>query len=181
MSTTTANRSTYVIDPSHTTIEFIVKHLMFSKVRGAFSGVTGTIFVPEGSTVPNEVDVTIDVSTIDSREEQRDGHLKSADFFDVANYPTMTFRSTSVAGSPEKLTVTGDLTVHGTTKSVSLVGTVDGTAVDPFGNSRIAFSATTTINRKDFGLTWNASLEAGGVLVGEEVKIELSVQAILQK
>lgn len=181
MNTSTAARATYVIDATHTTVEFIAKHLMFSKVRGRFSGVNGTIYIPEGTTVPSEIDATIDASTVDTREAQRDGHLKSADFFDVENYPTITFKSTAIAGSAEKLTVTGDLTIHGTTHSVKLEGTVDGTAVDPFGNARIAFSAATSVNRKDYGLVWNAPLEAGGVLVGEEIKIELTIQGILQK
>ncbi len=154
---------------------------MFSKVRGRFSGVSGTIFVPEGSTVPSEIDVTIDASTVDTHEEQRDGHLKSPDFLDIAKHPHMTFRSTSVSGSADHLNITGDLTFHGVTKSVQLDTTYDGAAVDLYGNSRIAFSATTTINRKDYGLVWNAPLEAGGVVIGEDVKIELSIQAILQK
>jgi polyisoprenoid-binding protein YceI len=181
LSTSTAARATYQIDPRHTTVEFIVKHLMFSKVRGRFSGVSGTIFVPEGSTVPSEIDVTIDAASVDTRENKRDGHLKSPDFFDVANHPHLTFRSTSVSGSADHLNVTGDLTLHGVTKSVQLDTTYDGAAVDPFGNSRIAFSATATINRKDYGLLLHAPLEAGGVLVGEDIKIELSIQAILQK
>ena len=180
-STSTAARATYHIDPRHTTVEFIVKHLVFSKVRGCFSGVSGTIFVPEGSTVPSEIDVTIDAASVDTREKKRDGHLKSPDFLDVANYPHLRFRSTSLSGSVEHLNLTGDLTLHGVTKSVQLDTTYVGAAVDPFGNSRIAFSATTTINRKDYGLVLHAPLEAGGLLVGERIKIELSVQATLQK
>ena len=181
LSTSTAARATYQIDPTLTTVEFIVKHLMFSKVRGRFSGVSGTIFVPEGSTVPSEIDVTIDAASVDTREKKRDGHLKSADFLDVANHPQLTFRSTSVSGSADHLNVTGDLTLHGVTKSVQLDTTQDGAAVDPLGNSRIAFSATTTINRKDYGLVLRPPLEAGGLLVGEDIKIELSIQAILLK
>jgi len=175
------SRATYQIDPTHTTVEFIVKHLMFSKVRGRFSGVSGTIFVPGASTVPNEIDVTIDASSVDTRQEQRDGYLKSAKFLDVTAHPHLRFRSTSVSGGADNLIVSGDLTLHGVTKSVKLDTTYDGAAVDPFGNSRIAFTASTTINRKDYGLALTAPLDAGGVLVGENVKIELSVQAILRE
>ena len=128
-----------------------------------------------------DIDVTIDAASVDTREKKRDRYLKSPDFLDVANHPHLRFRSTSLIGSVEHLNLTGDLTLHGVTKSVQLDTTYDGAAVDPFGNSRIAFSATTTINRKDYGLVLHAPLEAGGLLVGERIKIELSVQAILQK
>jgi polyisoprenoid-binding protein YceI len=179
--TTTQTTKTYAIDPSHTTAEFIVRHLMISKVRGRFTAITGTIDVPEGSSVPVSVDVTIETASIDTREEQRDGHLKSADFFEAEKYPTITFKSTGVDGTGDAFKVRGDLSIHGVTLPVVLDTTFEGRTTDPYGNDRIGYEAHTKINRKDFGLGWNMALETGGVVVGEEVKIELNVEAIAQK
>jgi len=179
--TTTQTAKTYAIDPSHTTAEFIVRHLMISKVRGRFTGITGTIDVPEGTNVPASVDVTIETASIDTREEQRDGHLKSADFFEAEKYPQITFKSTGVDGSGDAFKVRGDLTIHGVTREVVLDTTFEGRTTDPYGNDRIGYEAHTKINRKDFGLGWNMALETGGVVVGDEVKIELNVEAIAQK
>lgn len=171
---------TWVIDPSHTEVAFSVRHLMVSKVRGTFSGVAGTITV--GDTVDSvKVDVTIDAASVNTRDENRDNHLRTNDFFDIENHPTWTFVTTSVTGGASDFAVTGDLTLRGVTKSVTLDTEFLGVNVDPWGNTKAGFSASTKINRKDFGVEWNAPLEAGGVLVGEEVKIELEIQAALQK
>lgn len=179
--TTTQTTKTYTIDPAHTTAEFIVRHLMISKVRGRFTSVTGTIDVPEGSTVPVSVDVTIDAASIDTREEQRDAHLKSADFLEAEKFGTITFKSTGFDGSGDAFKVRGDLTIHGVTREVVLDTTFEGRTTDPWGNARIGYEAHTKISRKDHGLAWNQALEAGGVLVGDDVKIELNVEAIAQK
>lgn len=179
--TTATTSQTYSIDPAHTTVEFIVRHMMIAKVRGRFTAVAGTIEVPEGGNVPSAVDVTIDAGSIDTREEQRDGHLRSADFLDTQTYGQITFRSTGIEGSGETFRVRGDLTVHGTTREVVLETTFEGRGSDPWGNQRIGFEARTAISRKEFGLGWNQALETGGVLVGDEVRIELNVEAIAQK
>ncbi|HEY0381637.1 MAG TPA: YceI family protein [Candidatus Elarobacter sp.] len=179
--TTTQTAKTYAIDPAHTTAEFIVRHLMISKVRGRFTSVTGTINVPEGSTVPVSIDVTIDAASIDTREEQRDAHLKSADFLEAEKFGTITFKSTGFDGSGDAFKVRGDLTIHGVTREVVLDTTFEGRTTDPWGNDRIGYEAHTKISRKDHGLGWNQALETGGVLVGDDVKIELNVEAIAQK
>ncbi|BDE05561.1 polyisoprenoid-binding protein [Vulcanimicrobium alpinum] len=180
MSATSETLQTYAIDAAHSTAEFVVRHLVISKVRGRFGKVAGTIHVPDGSEVPTDVTAEIDATTIDTREEQRDGHLKSADFLHVDQHPTITFKSTNIAGSGSSFTIVGDLTIRGVTKSVELDAQFDGRGKDPWGGSRIAFSAETKINRKDFGLNWNQALETGGVMVSDEVRIELNVQAVLQ-
>jgi polyisoprenoid-binding protein YceI len=179
--TTTQTTKTYALDPSHTTAEFVVRHLMITKVRGRFTSVAGTIEVPEGSSVPVSVDVSIDTASIDTREEQRDGHLKSVDFFEAEKYPKITFKSTGVDGSGDAFKVRGDLTIHGVTREVVLDTTFEGRTIDPYGNERIGYEAHTKISRKDYGLGWNMALETGGVVVGDEVKIELNVEAIAQK
>ena len=180
MSATSETLQTYAIDAAHSTAEFVVRHLVISKVRGRFGKVAGTIHVADGSDVPTDVTAEIDATTIDTREEQRDGHLKSADFLHVEQHPTIAFKSTNIAGNGSSFTITGDLTIRGVTKSVELDAQFDGRGKDPWGGSRIAFSAETKINRKDFGLNWNQALETGGVMVSDEVKIELNVQAVLQ-
>lgn len=167
---------TYSIDPAHSEVGFSVRHAMVTKVRGSFSDVVGTVVVDGDALI--QVDATIQVASVDTRNADRDGHLKSADFFDVAQYPTMTYRSRSVTGHGEGFVVEGDLTLHGVTRSVPLEVTAEGVATDPFGNSRAGFSAETEINRKDFGLTWNAALETGGVMLSEKVKITLDISSI---
>lgn len=179
MSTVESTRG-YAIDAAHTTVEFVVRHMMISKVRGRFTAVTGTIQVPEGGSAPLFVEVTIDAASIATGEPQRDGHLASADFLDAEKYPQITFRSTRVEGDGESFRVHGDLTIHGTTRPVVLDTTFEGRGTDPWGNGRIGYEARTVISRKEFGLTWNQALETGGVLVGDEVKIEISVEAIAQ-
>ena len=165
------------IDRSHSEVAFQVRHLL-SKVRGRFGEFSGTIQYDESNPQNSRVDVTIQARSIDTAEGDRDKHLRSADFFDVDKYPTLTFTSTSVTprGS-NNYDVAGDLTVHGVTQSVTLPASFLGTAQDPWGNTKFVFEAELTLNRKDFGLTWNAALETGGFLVGDEVKVTLSIQA----
>ena len=178
--TTPAATTTWNIDPVHSTAEFRVRHLMISNVRGQFTGVTGTLTYDESDSSQSHVEASIDVSTIDTRDPQRDGHLKSADFFDVEKFPTMTFNSAKVTrrggGTTE---VSGHLSLHGITKEVEF--TVEGPTPpvkDPWGNSRIGVAATTKIDRRDFGLTFNATLDAGGVMVGDEVSITLELEFV---
>lgn len=169
------------IDPAHTSAAFVVRHMMIAKVRGHFNAVSGTIELPPSSNVPTRIEAAIDVASIDTREPQRDTHLKSPDFFDVQTFPQLTFRSTRIEGSEDSLRVFGDLTIRGTTRPVVFEGTFEGAATDPWGNQRVGYEAHAKINRKDFGLGWNQALETGGVVVGDEVRIELSVEAVAQR
>ena len=167
----------YAIDGAHTSVEFVGRHLMITKVRGRFSDVRGTITVDE---VPehSHVEVEIGVGSISTGNADRDGHLLSGDFFDAEQFPTITFRSTGVrAVSDNTWEVVGDLTVRDVTRRVTLQVEFDGADASPFGDERIGFSAATEINREDFGLTWNVALESGGVLVGKTIRIELAVHA----
>jgi polyisoprenoid-binding protein YceI len=172
--------STWNIDPVHSNAEFKVRHMMISNVKGEFKGLTGTLKLDNTDLTKSGVEVSFDAATINTGDPQRDAHLKSPDFFDVEKFPTLIFKSNRVSknadGAP---TVAGELTIHGVTRNVVLE--VEGPSAptkDPWGNTRIGLSAKTRINRKDFGLTWNASLETGGILVGEEVAISLDVQFI---
>ena len=176
--TSVATPSKFTIDPAHTSVEFIVRHMVFSKVRGRFGSVAGSLVIGDASNVPAEVQAQIEVATLDTREAQRDGHLKSEDFLHADAHPSITFNSTAITGTDSAFKVVGDLTIKGTTRSVTLDASVDGRGKDPWGNDRIAFSAHGTINRGDYGMTFNQVLEAGGVLVGEEVQIELTIQAV---
>jgi polyisoprenoid-binding protein YceI len=183
MSTSTATPSTvstWNIDPAHSAAEFKVKHMMISNVKGKFTGITGSLTFDESDLSSSTVQASIPMATVSTGDDQRDGHLKSPDFFHAEQHPEMTFQSTAIqVKEPGELAVTGDLTIHGVTKSVTF--DVEGPtppAKDPWGNLRVGLSATTKINRKDFGLTWNAGLETGGVLVGEDVTITLDVQFI---
>ena len=175
-----AATTTWSIDPAHSAAEFKVKHMMISNVKGKFSGLTGSLTLNEGDVSKSSIEASIPVATLSTGDEQRDGHLKSADFFDVEKFPGMTFASMKVVPEGEgESKVTGDLTLHGETKLVTF--NVEGPSQpgkDPWGNTRIGLSATAKINRKDFGLAWNAALETGGVLVGEDVTISLDVQFI---
>ena len=171
------------LDPAHSSAQFSVKHLAISTVRGAFSTVNGTLNFDDKDVTKSTVDVTIDTNSVDTRQPDRDKDLKSDKFFDVANYPSITFKSTKVeqAGAG-KLKVTGDLTIRGTTKSVVL--DVDGPTApvkDPWGNNRAAASATTKINRQDFGVKWNAKLDNGGVVVGDDVAIVIDIEMVQAK
>lgn len=180
---TLASATIWNIDPDHTNIGFKVRHLMVSNVRGSFDKHTGVVDINDKDITKSKVEVTIDTASINTNVQKRDEHLRSADFFDVAKYPTMTFVSKKVAkAGKNKLKVTGDLTLHGITKQVVL--NVEGpTAVskDPYGNIRRGAVANTKINRKDFGLVWNATLETGGVVVGDEVAITLEIEMIKGK
>ncbi|HEX6644327.1 MAG TPA: YceI family protein [Gemmatimonadales bacterium] len=171
--------STWEIDPAHTDVGFAVKHLMISTVRGRFASVRGTIRLDEEDLAGSAVEVEIDAASIDTRQEQRDAHLRSGDFFDVEAYPLITFRSRSVeADGDGRFKVTGDLTIHGVTREVVLDARDEGRGVDPWGNHKAAFTAETRIDRRDFGLGWNQALETGGVLVANEIRITLDVQAV---
>ncbi|HEV3091527.1 MAG TPA: YceI family protein [Candidatus Cybelea sp.] len=172
--------SLYALDPAHTTVEFVVRHLMITKVRGRFTKFDGRVEVEPGSDLPAVISATIDAASLDTREEQRDAHLRSADFLEVEKYPELRFESTRIFGTPDEFTIDGNLTIHGVTRNVSLRGSYEGRTNDPWGGVRVGYSAHATINRKDFGLTWNAALETGGVVVGDEVRIELNVEAVLQ-
>jgi polyisoprenoid-binding protein YceI len=175
----TETRTTWKLDPSHSEVGFSVKHLMISSVRGRFAALSGTIVIDDVNPAQSSVDVAIETASIDTRQEQRDAHLRSADFFDAENYPTITFKSTKVEiGKGESFRLVGDLTIRGVTKEVVLESTDEGRGRDPWGGERAAFSATTKIDRRDFGLTWNQALETGGVLVANEIKITLDVQAV---
>lgn len=183
MSTTASNPAavtTWKLDPAHSASEFKVKHMMISNVKGSFTGLSGALTLHEPDHRLTSVEASIDVATVNTGDAARDGHLKSADFFDVETFPMMTFKSTKVV--PEgggDFKVTGDFTLHGVTKPVTFeVEGLSAPSKDPWGNTRVGLSARTKINRKDFGLSWNAALEAGGVLVGEEIAISLDVQFI---
>jgi len=172
---------TWTIDPSHSTVGFTTRHLMVSKVRGHFAEYSADLTVAERPE-DSKVDVTIQVASVSTADEGRDGHLLSPDFFDAETYPTITFRSTKVEPVSEaEWKVTGDLTVRDVTKPVVLDVEFAGVSQDPWGNTRAGFSATTEIDREDFGLTWNQPLAGGGVLVGKKVKLELEVEAIQAK
>jgi polyisoprenoid-binding protein YceI len=176
-----AQVSTWQIDPAHSAAQFSARHMMISNVRGEFHNLAGTLLLDEKDITKSSVEVTIDATTLDTREPRRDTHVKSADFLDVANFPTMTFKSKSVSVAGEgRLKVTGDLTIRGVTKEVVL--DVDGpTPALKAGNStRRGASATTKINRKDFGVSWSRALDGGGVVVGDEVSITLDVEFLLK-
>ena len=171
---------TYAIDPSHTDVAFVAKHLMVTKVRGRFADFDGTVTIaPEP--LDSSVDVTIDAASIDSRSADRDGHLRSADFLDVEQFPTLRFVSTGVRHvSDDRFAVDGALTIKDVTRSVTLDMELDGVVGDPWGGTRMAFSASTEIDREDWGLTWNVALDSGGVLVSKKVRIEIEGQAVRQ-
>ena len=175
-----SSASTWQIDPDHSNLGFKVKHLMVSNVKGSFEKHSGTVEINDKDITKSRVEVTIDTSSINTNVQKRDEHLRSADFFDVAKYPVMTFVSKKVTkAGKDKLKVTGDLTLHGVTREVTL--DVEGPtkeSKDPWGNFRRGATATTKINRKDFGLNWNKALETGGVLVGEEVAITLEIEMV---
>jgi polyisoprenoid-binding protein YceI len=169
------------IDSSHSSVHFSVRHLVIAKVRGTFARWSGRVHVPDGDFSQATVSVTIDASSINTGVDQRDGHLKSPDFFDVAQYPELRFVGRRVEPRSEaEIDVIGDLTIRGTTREVVLRVEQHGQAKDPWGNVRAAFTARTSIDRKDFGLTWNQALETGGVMVGDRVDIEAEIEAVQQ-
>ena len=173
--------STWNIDPSHSAIHFSVRHMVVSKVRGRFGKWSGQLSFDPANPASSSVQVTIDPGSIDTGEAQRDTHLRSADFFDVAKHPQASFKSTKVqALAGDKLRITGDLTLHGVTRPVVLEGVYEGTGKDPWGGERSGFSATASIDRREFGLQWNKALETGGVLVGDTVNITIEVEITKQ-
>jgi polyisoprenoid-binding protein YceI len=177
--TVTPSETTWKIDPAHSHIEFAVRHMMIATVKGRFAGVDGSVRLDGSHPAAAGVDVRIDVATIDTREAQRDAHLRSADFFDVEKFPFITFAAKgAVEHRGRQFTLRGDLTMHGVTRPVVLDVLQEGHGRDPWGGERMGFSATTAIKRSDFGLTWNQALEAGGVLVGDEVKVLLELELI---
>lgn len=170
---------TWTLDASHTRVGFVARHAMVTKVRGAFNDFEGTAVVDGSDLGASNVTVTIQAASIDTRNEQRDGHLRSNDFLAMDEYPTITFVSTDVRGTgATSFDLVGDLTIKGVTQSVTIPFQFEGAATDPFGNLRAGFEGSVTINRKDFGITWNAALETGGVLVSEKIKLEFDVSAI---
>ncbi len=183
--TTTQTRNlpasgTWTIDSSHSSVEFVVRHLMVAKVRGRFSEFSGTIQVGDTAEA-SSVAVEISPASVSTGDPQRDGHLQSADFFDVERYPTIAFQSTGVRPvKGDRYEVDGELTVHGESKPVTLDLEYQGSVTDPFGNDKAVFSASTEIDREDWGLTWNQALETGGVLVGKKARIEIEVEAVHQ-
>lgn len=172
--------ATWNIDPTHTSVEFVVTHMMFTKVRGKFDALAGTIHYDPENVANSSVNVTINAASINTGVADRDNHLRSADFLNVEQFPHLTFVSTSVTPKGEhQATITGDLTIAGVTRTVSFDATFEGMGKNPWGKTVAAFSATTKINREDFGLTWNVVLEAGGLLVSKEITINMEVQAVL--
>jgi polyisoprenoid-binding protein YceI len=172
-------KTTYEIDPAHSSAQFTVRHMMITNVRGGFKSVKGTVIYDPENPGASTVEASIDVNSIATLDENRDAHLKSADFLDAEKYPAITFKSRKVEADGEEAKITGDLTIHGVTKEVVLK--VEGPTPegkDPWGNIRIGASATTKIKRSDFGLSWNAVLETGGIMVGDDLKLELDVQMI---
>ena len=175
--TTTPAPGVYNVDPSHSTVAFSARHLMVSKVRGRFTEFTGTITIAEDP-LDSSVEAVAQVASLTTNDEQRDGHLKSGDFLDVENYPTITFRSTSVRKEGSDYVLVADVTIKDVTKSVEFDLEYEGTEKDPWGGTRIGFSAEAEINRKDFGMEWNVVLETGGLLVGDKVKLTIDVEAV---
>lgn len=177
----TVSAATYQVDPVHSQIEFTVDHLVVFKVNGSFNEYQGEIEAEPANKTLKAAKAEIKVASIDTREAKRDGHLRGADFFDADKHPLMTFTSKRVEGAGDNITVIGDLSIRGTTKEVALKGSFRGENTDPWGNVRAGFAASTVINRRDFGLSWNKALESGGFVVGDNVTIKLEIQGILKK
>ena len=181
MTTMSELKGTYELDPTHSTLGFVARHAMITKVRGSFTQFTGTGHVDGANPAASDVVVDIDVDSVDTRNADRDGHLKSGDFFETDKFPKMTFKSTEIkALDAETVEITGDLTIKDVTKSVTIPFEFTGAAKDPFGNERIGFEGKTEVNRRDFNLTWNAALDTGGVLVSEKITLEFEISAIKQ-
>ena len=168
----------YTLDVSHSRLGFVARHAMVTKVRGQFGAFTGTANIDEATPADSRIDLSVDVTSVETGSPDRDGHLKSGDFFDAETYPNITFTSTDVKRDGSDWTITGDLTIKDVTKSVAIPFEQTGSARDPFGNLRVGFEGGTAINRKDWGLTWNAALETGGVLVSDKIKLEFDISAI---
>lgn len=171
---------TFGVDPAHSIVGFVARHMMIAKVRGRFRGVSGTLVVPDDP-LASTLEIDVETATIDTGEPDRDGHLRSADFLDVETYPAITYRATGLTPTGgEDFRVDGELSVHGVTQPVPLEVTFEGVGVDPWGNQRIGFTASGEIDRETFGLTWNQALETGGVLVGKTVKLEIEAEFVRQ-
>jgi polyisoprenoid-binding protein YceI len=169
------------VDPSHSSLDFSIRHMMIAKVKGTFHSFDATVEADPADLTTADILVTVDLSSIDTRNTDRDAHLRSADFFDVENFPKMTFQSTKITKTGDgEYNVTGDLTLHGVTKPETLSVTFEGAGKDPWGNEKVGFSGQGSIKRSDFGLTYNAALETGGVLIADEVKISLEIEAVKQ-
>ena len=175
-----AQAGTYQIDPVHSTVGFSVRHLGLSEVHGMFTNFTGTVDFDAAKPADFKAQGTIQVASVDTRVEARDKHLRSPDFFDVAKFPEIKFEAVSASKDGDTWVVKGHFTLHGTTKDIELRGTVDGPVKDPWGKSRIGLAASTTINRQDYGVVWSQKMDAGGVVLGDTVKIELQVEAVAQ-
>ncbi len=182
--TTDTTATTWAIDATHTTVEFAAKHMMITTVKGRLPTMSGTIVTDPGNPAGSSVSVEFDAASVDTRSEQRDEHLRSADFLDVGKFPRITFASSRVEGLTlepgGEFVLVGDLTIRDVTREIRLDVTCEGTGKDPWGGDRISFSATGKFDRRDFGLTWNAALETGGVLVSNEIKLAIEVQAVKQ-
>jgi polyisoprenoid-binding protein YceI len=179
---TTATATTWSVDPAHSNVEFAVKHLMISTVKGRFGDVKGSVQYNDADPKQSRVDIEIGVGSIDTRSEQRDGHLRSPDFFDVERFPTMRFTSKRIDGDPNgQFKLVGDLTIRDTTREVTLDAEFQGRNRDPWGGERMGFEAKGKVNRKDYGLNWNQALEAGGWLLGDDIKMSIEVQLVKQK
>ncbi len=174
----TQTATTWDIDAAHSLVEVSVKHMMFTTVKGRFTEIDGTVQINGPTPDTGGVNVTLKAGSIDSRNEQRDAHLRSADFLDSEQFADITFKSTKISGTKDKFTLTGDLTIRSVTKSVTLDVTYEGTGIDPWGGERMGFSADGKIDRREFGLTWNQALEAGGVLVSNDIKIHIDAQLV---
>ncbi len=166
------------LDTTHTNVDFAVKHMAISTVRGSFNIFSATGETDDATGLPTKLSMEIDATSVSTNQEQRDGHLKSPDFFDVANFPKITFTATKISGTPAELTIVGDLTIRGVTKSVTLTGELSSPMKDPWGMQRCSLEVSGKIKRSEFGLTWNQALEMGGVLVSDEVKLTVSAQAV---
>ena len=180
MTTLNDVKGTYVLDPSHSQVGFVARHAMVTKVRGSFESLTGTATIDGANPSASTLTVDIDAASVNTRNEGRDGHLKGGDFFDVETYPKLTFVGTGFAVQGDVVEVTGDLTIKDVTHSITIPFEFQGAATDPFGNQRIGFEGKVVVDRRDWGLTWNAALEAGGLLVSEKVTLEFEVSAIKQ-
>ncbi|GLB61271.1 YceI family protein [Cytobacillus sp. NCCP-133] len=168
----------WAVDPAHSSVDFSIKHMMIANVKGSFNSFEAEIEADPIDLTTADIQFSISISSVDTRNEDRDNHLRSADFFDVENHPAMTFKSTSIVGKgDDEYDVTGDLTIRGVTKAETFTVTYEGSGKDPWGNEKVGFSAAGAIKRSDYGLTWNSALETGGVLVGDKVKIDLQIQA----
>jgi polyisoprenoid-binding protein YceI len=178
---TAPTAKTYAIDPAHSEVGFSIRHMMVSKVTGHFNGFTGTIGIAEDGDTPTDLNAAIDAGSINTRNEKRDGHLKNADFFETDTHAQITFKSTSITRTGNAFTAVGDLTLHGVTKSVTLTGEVGGHVKDPWGNDRVGYTAKGSIVRKDFGLNFQTPLEGGGFMLGDNVDLDLAIEATPQK